>query len=66
MKGKDIVGQKGPFFSSFRQRPKSLLDPAFGSIEQGLAGFFTRPTPVLAPVWRFGVLWEPPSPQNRR
>lgn len=49
MKEKDMVGQKGPFFSSYRQRQKSLLNPALGGIERDLAGFLTRPTPCYGP-----------------
>jgi len=58
MKGKDMVGQKGPIFSSYRQRLKSLLNPAFGGIERDLAGFLTRPTPCFGP----GIaLWGVPG-----
>jgi hypothetical protein len=58
MKERDIVGQKGPFFSSYRQRPKSLLNPAFGGIERDLAGLLTRPTPCFGPGM---ALWCAPG-----
>jgi len=63
--GKRHGREKKGHFSQMPSRPKSLLNPGFGDVERGFAGFFPRIHPVLALVQHFGVLRELPSPRNR-
>ncbi len=63
--GKRHGKTKRALFPSYRQRSKSLLHPGFGGVKRGFAGVFAPYRPVLALVQHFGVLREPPPPQNR-
>jgi hypothetical protein len=65
VKEKDMVRQKRAAFPRYHQGPNRCSTLALATSNGVLRGFSPRIHPVLAPVWRFGVLWKPPSPQNR-
>jgi hypothetical protein len=65
MKGKDMVGQKRAVFPRCHQGQNRCSTLVLATSNGVLRGFLPRIHPVLAPVWRFGVLRELPSPQNR-
>ncbi len=65
MKEKDMVRQKGPFFPHTVKGQNRCSTLVLAASDGVLRGFLPRIRPVLALVQHFGVLREPPLPQNR-
>ncbi len=60
-----MVRQKGHFFLHTGKGPNRCSTLVLAASNGVLRGFLPRICPVLALVQHFGVLREPPPPQNR-